>query len=114
MFVGLYKVLELEPKNPWSNESLLGCNNQPYQTNKRCLGCRTSHIIECGFNPSAVRGMISRGDAAAARGDLANARIEYDNARKVSKQLLSFYRDLSGAFRGLDAVSYTHLTLPTT
>jgi hypothetical protein len=26
---------------------------------------------DSGFNPSAVRGMISRGDAAAARGDLA-------------------------------------------
>ena len=40
---------------------------------------------DTGFNPSAVRGMISRGDAAAARGDLASARIEYDKARKVSK-----------------------------
>ena len=58
---------------------------------------------DTGFNPSAVRGIISRGDAAAARGDLASARTEYDKARKVSKQLLSFYRDLSGAFRGLDA-----------
>ena len=38
-----------------------------------------------------------------ASGDLAAARQQYDDARKASKQLLSFYRDLSGAFRGLDA-----------
>ena len=56
-----------------------------------------------GFNPAAVQEMINRGDAAAAAGDLAKARQEYDNARKASKQLLAFYRDLSGAFRGLDA-----------
>ena len=59
---------------------------------------------ESGFNPNAVRAMITRGDAAASRGDLATARSEYDNARKASKQLLGFYRDLSGAVRGLDAV----------
>ena len=47
--------------------------------------------------------MIARGDAAASRGDLATARSAYDKARKASKQLLGFYRDLSGAFRGLDA-----------
>ena len=58
---------------------------------------------ESGFNPDAVRAMIARGDAAASRGDLATARSEYDKARKASKQLLGFYRDLSGAFRGLDA-----------
>ena len=56
-----------------------------------------------GFNPAAVQEMINRGDAAAAAGDLTKARQEYDNARKASKQLLAFYRDLSGAFRGLDA-----------
>ena len=56
-----------------------------------------------GFNPTAVRSMLAEGDAAASRGDLAEARANYDNARKASKQLLAFYRDLSGAFRGLDA-----------
>ena len=56
-----------------------------------------------GFNPTAVRSMLAEGDAAASRGDLAEARADYDKARKASKQLLAFYRDLSGAFRGLDA-----------
>ena len=56
-----------------------------------------------GFNPSSVRAMISRGDAAASRGDLTSARADYDKARNASRQLLAFYRDLSGAFRGLDA-----------
>ena len=56
-----------------------------------------------GFNPAAVRGMINTGDAAAARGDLTAARASYDQARKAAKQLLAFYRDLGGSFRGLDA-----------
>ena len=38
-----------------------------------------------------------------ASGNLEQARKDYDTARAASKQLLAFYRDLSGAFRGLDA-----------
>ena len=56
-----------------------------------------------GFNPAAVRGIISTGDAAASRGNLTAARASYDQARKAAKQLLAFYRDLGGSFRGLDA-----------
>ena len=56
-----------------------------------------------GFNPSAVQSLINKGDAAVAAGDLTTARKAYDDARKAAKQLLAFYRDLSGAFRGLDA-----------
>ena len=50
-----------------------------------------------------VRGLLARGDAAAARGDLAEARRLYDQARDLARRLLGFYRDVSGAFRGLDA-----------
>ena len=56
-----------------------------------------------GFNTAAVQSLLNRGDAAVAAGNLAQARKDYDNARAASKQLLAFYRDLSGAFRGLDA-----------
>ena len=66
-------------------------------------GNRVLAQAEGGFNPAAVRSMLAEGDAAASRGDLAEARADYDKARKASKQLLAFYRDLSGAFRGLDA-----------
>ena len=74
-----------------------------------------------GFNPTAVRSMLAEGDAAASRGDLAEAQADYDKARKASKQLLAFYRDLSGAFRGLDAriprevdtLSLIHISEPT-
>lgn len=55
------------------------------------------------FDVRAVQALLARGDAAAAAGNLAEARRYYDQAREASKQLLSFYRDLSGAFRGLDA-----------
>ena len=71
---------------------------QQSASNDRVLAQKTD-----GFNPAAVQALINRGDAAAAAGDLAKARQEYDNARKASKQLLAFYRDLGGAFRGLDA-----------
>lgn len=55
------------------------------------------------FDVRAVRALLARGDAAAAAGNLPEARRSYDQARDASKQLLGFYRDLSGAFRGLDA-----------
>jgi len=55
------------------------------------------------FDANAVRSLIARGDAAAAAGNLQEARRLYDQARDAAKRLLVFYRDLSGAFRGLDA-----------
>jgi hypothetical protein len=55
------------------------------------------------FDVRTVQSLLARGDAAAAAGNLGEARRLYDQAREASKQLLSFYRDLSGAFRGLDA-----------
>ena len=55
------------------------------------------------FDVNAVRSLIARGDAAAAAGNTAEARKLYDQARDASRRLLGFYRDLSGAFRGLDA-----------
>ncbi len=56
-----------------------------------------------GFNVSLVKNLLKKGDELASRGKLESAKENYDQARKVSKQLLSFYRDLGGAFRGLDA-----------
>ncbi|WP_320674862.1 hypothetical protein [Prochlorococcus sp. MIT 1341] len=56
-----------------------------------------------GFNADAVESLIKKGDSAASSGKLEEAKKNYDQARSASKQLLSFYRDLSGAFRGLDA-----------
>ena len=55
------------------------------------------------FNISAVNELLAQGDAEAASGDLTAAIDSYDKARNASRSLLSFYRDLSGAFRGLDA-----------
>jgi hypothetical protein len=55
------------------------------------------------FDVRSVQALLTRGDGAAAAGNLAEARRYYDQAREASKQLLGFYRDLSGAFRGLDA-----------
>jgi len=56
-----------------------------------------------GFNVAAVEAFLKRGDAAVAAGNLAEARKSYDDARTASKQLVAFYRDLSGAFKGFDA-----------
>jgi hypothetical protein len=55
------------------------------------------------FDVSAVKALLARGDAAVAAGNLTEARRLYDQARDASRRLLGFYRDLSGAFRGLDA-----------
>jgi hypothetical protein len=55
------------------------------------------------FDVKTVQALLARGDGAAAAGNLTEARRSYDQAREASKQLLGFYRDLSGAFRGLDA-----------
>lgn len=55
------------------------------------------------LNLAAVRSLLARGDAAAASGNLNEARRLYDQARDYCRKLLSFYRDLSGSFRGLDA-----------
>jgi tetratricopeptide (TPR) repeat protein len=55
------------------------------------------------FDATAVKALIARGDAAVAAGNLVDARRYYDQARDASRRLLGFYRDLSGAFRGLDA-----------
>ena len=55
------------------------------------------------FSAAAVRALLARGDGAAAAGNLVEARRIYDEAREASRRLLGFYRDLSGAFRGLDA-----------
>ena len=58
---------------------------------------------DSAFNLQAVRNLLSRGDAAASAGNLVEARRLYDQARDANRRLLGFYRDLSGAFRGLDA-----------
>lgn len=58
---------------------------------------------EASFNPVAVERLLSQGDEAVAAGDLEAARKHYDDARSAARALAGFYRDLSGAFRGLDA-----------
>ena len=58
---------------------------------------------ESGFNVSTVERLIQQGDRSISKGNFVAAKENYDKARNVSKQLLSFYRDLSGSFRGLDA-----------
>ncbi|MCP9927657.1 hypothetical protein KBY90_07205 [Cyanobium sp. CH-040] len=72
---------------------------QPVQAQGAPAGAAVANPLSL----EAVRGLLARGDAAAARGDLAEARRLYDQARDLSRRLLGFYRDLSGSFRGLDA-----------
>ena len=58
---------------------------------------------ESGYNVTTVEKLIKQGDDSVAKGNFVAAKESYDKARNVSRQLLSFYRDLSGSFRGLDA-----------
>ena len=55
------------------------------------------------FNPDSVDNLLQKGDEAVAENNLELALSFYDDARSIAMNLVSFYRDLSGAFRGLDA-----------
>ena len=52
---------------------------------------------------SNVQAYITEGDAFIENGNFDEAKSSYDKARSLSKQLASFYRDLNGAFKGIDA-----------
>ena len=56
-----------------------------------------------GLNLAAINAKVAQGDAAAAAGKLSQAKADYDEARLAARKLAGFYRNLSGAFRGLDA-----------
>ena len=71
------------------------------------------------FSIINVQNFLESGDEFIKTGSYDKAKDSYDKARNLAKQLSGFYRDLNGSYRGLDvriprAVSYTHLTLPTT
>ena len=46
---------------------------------------------------------LKEGDAFIENGNFDDAKSSYDKARDLSKQLASFYRDLNGSFKGMDA-----------
>ena len=50
-----------------------------------------------------VLAYIKEGDNFIENGNFDDAKSSYDKARDLSKQLASFYRDLNGAFKGMDA-----------
>ena len=56
-----------------------------------------------GLNLASVQSKVAQGDAAAAAGKLSQAKTDYDQALEAATYLVSAYRNLSGAFRGLDA-----------
>jgi len=56
-----------------------------------------------GLNLASVQAKVAQGDAAAAAGKLSQAKADYDQALEAATYLVSAYRNLSGAFRGLDA-----------
>lgn len=58
---------------------------------------------KAGLNLYTVNSFIEKGDQAVSNQDLDQARKHFDQARILSKQLLGFYRDVNGAFRGIDA-----------
>ena len=50
-----------------------------------------------------VQAYIKEGDDFIKKGNFEEAKGSYDKARDLAKQLAGFYRDLNGAFKGLDA-----------
>ena len=66
----------------------------------------TQKVLESGstgLNLASISAKVAQADAAAAAGNLAKAKADYDQARLGAQNLTRFYRNLSGAFRGLDA-----------
>ena len=56
-----------------------------------------------GLNLFTVKSLIEKGDKSISENDLEMAREHFDQARVLTRQLLGFYRDVNGAFRGIDA-----------
>ena len=50
-----------------------------------------------------VEKFLDEGDRFIKKGEFEKAKESYDKGRNLAKQLSGFYRDLNGAFRGLDA-----------
>ena len=50
-----------------------------------------------------VKQFLDKGDLLINSGEFEKAKDSYDKGRDLAKQLSGFYRDLNGAFRGLDA-----------
>jgi len=81
----------------------LGQDENQTQDNQSPQPTKVLESEERGFNPAAVENLLSLGDEASGEGDLEMARKHYSDARSAARTLVGFYRDLSGAFRGLDA-----------
>ena len=58
---------------------------------------------ESGLNVDTVENYLKKGDRFRKKGNLDMAIKEYKKARKLSNFLAPNYRDLNGAFRGIDA-----------
>ena len=58
---------------------------------------------KAGLNLLTVKDLMDKGDKAISDSDLDKAREFFDQARLLTRQLLDFYRDLNGSFRGIDA-----------
>ena len=56
-----------------------------------------------GLNLFTVKEFMKKGDESISNDDLAEARENFDKARLLTRQLLGFYRDVNGSFRGIDA-----------
>ena len=57
-----------------------------------------------GLNLSTINTFLDQAQVAINNGDLDEATKKFKKARTVSNLLLGYYRDLNGAFRGLDAL----------
>ena len=87
-------LLVLAATLPLATASPAGAQAQPVRALDSSVG---------GFNLASVNALLAKGDGAAAGGNYSQARKDYDEAREACRRLIGFYRDLSGAFRGLDA-----------
>ncbi|WP_320668006.1 hypothetical protein [Prochlorococcus sp. MIT 1307] len=83
--------------------SLIFCPGPSFSETAPSSNYKVLASEEVGFNVSSLEKLLEKGDEAVAQENFEEAKQNFKKAREASKLLLSFYRDLSGAFRGLDA-----------
>ena len=79
------------------------CSFQPSFAEKGSSSYKVLASTDYGFNVMTVESHIKKGEEYFLQNDLKKAEEEFLTARKMSLALISFYKDISNSFKGLDA-----------
>lgn len=77
--------------------------NTSFAENKNADNYKVLGTSNYNLSIKNVEKFLDEGDRFIKKGEFEKAKESYDKGRNLAKQLSGFYRDLNGAFRGLDA-----------